>query len=246
MSDVARAKERLREEVWERLESRRAAAFPFPPRGRIPNFRGAAEAARRLAGSPLWQAARVVKVNPDAPQQPVRERAVREGKVLLMPTPRLRGGFMLLEPGAVPPGREREATSIRHFLAYGRVVRLAELPPVDLIVCGSVAVDAHGHRVGKGEGYSDREFALLRELRGGPIPVATTVHELQLVASVPREPFDLLVDLVATPSRLLETEPDGAQPAGIDWSRVSEAELEAMPILRELRELLERRGRSSR
>lgn len=35
--------------------------------------------------------------------------------------------------------------------------------PVDLIVCGTVAVNRRGVRVGKGGGYSDLEFALLVE-----------------------------------------------------------------------------------
>jgi 5-formyltetrahydrofolate cyclo-ligase len=32
---------------------------------------------------------------------------------------------------------------------------------VDLVVSGSVAIDRHGARVGKGAGFADLEFALL-------------------------------------------------------------------------------------
>jgi hypothetical protein len=35
---------------------------------------------------------------------------------------------------------------------------------LDAIICGSVAVTRDGRRCGKGEGYSDLEFAILREL----------------------------------------------------------------------------------
>jgi 5-formyltetrahydrofolate cyclo-ligase len=79
---------RVRERIWRKLEDDRVARFPGA-RGRIPNFRGAEEAAARLAGQPEWRAARVVKSNPDAPQLPVRRRARRDGKTLCMAVPRL-------------------------------------------------------------------------------------------------------------------------------------------------------------
>ena len=40
------------------------------------------------------------------------------------------------------------------------------------------------------EGYSDLEFAILRELGHPLVPVATTVHDLQVVHSAPRDPTD--------------------------------------------------------
>jgi hypothetical protein len=60
-------------------------------------------------------------------------------------------------------------------------VGLSDMPRPDAIVCGSVAVTRDGRRCGKGEGYSDLEFAILRELGHPPVPVATTVHDLQVV-----------------------------------------------------------------
>jgi 5-formyltetrahydrofolate cyclo-ligase len=67
---------------------------------------------------------------------------------------------------------------------------LTDMPRPDAIVCGSVAVTRDGRRCGKGEGYSDLEFAILRELGHPPVPVATTVHDLQVVDAVPRDPTD--------------------------------------------------------
>jgi len=75
------AKQRVREEVWAKLEEARAALFPGA-RGRIPNFKGAAAAADRLGETAEWRNARVIKCNPDAPQRPVRLRALREGKLV--------------------------------------------------------------------------------------------------------------------------------------------------------------------
>src|SRR6266508_7004733 len=93
-------KQQVRERIWSRLEESGEALFPGA-RGRIPNFRGAAAAADRLAATPEWRRARVVKCNPDSPQRPVRLRALREGKVLFMAVPRLRQKkcFWELDPG---------------------------------------------------------------------------------------------------------------------------------------------------
>ena len=85
--------------------------------------------------------------------------------------------FILLDPGRleVPP---RRAASITGSARAGRRIGVAELRPVDLVVCGSVAVNRQGARVGKGGGFSDLEFALLVEagLIGTDTVVATTVH----------------------------------------------------------------------
>jgi len=58
-----------------------------PVKSRIPNFAGADLAAWRLAETPAWKAARVVKCNPDPPQIPVRLRALHDGKILYAPVP---------------------------------------------------------------------------------------------------------------------------------------------------------------
>ena len=38
-----------RTSIWDKLEEKGVARFPFPPHGRIPNFADASEAADRLA-----------------------------------------------------------------------------------------------------------------------------------------------------------------------------------------------------
>ena len=84
---------------------------------------------------------------------------------------------------ATRPGRRAKGGD-----RWSEEVALADMPALDAIVCGSVAVTRDGRRCGKGEGYSDLEFAILRELGHPPVPVATTVHDLQIVDSVPRDP----------------------------------------------------------
>jgi hypothetical protein len=73
---------------------------------------------------------------------------------------------------------------------------------VDLVVCGSVAVNREGARIGKGGGFSDLEVAFLLEagaIRPDTV-LATTVHALQVVDEpLPETIYDFRVDLIVTP-----------------------------------------------
>jgi 5-formyltetrahydrofolate cyclo-ligase len=231
-------KQKIREEVWRILEERGIARFPKPIFGRIPNFRGAEVAARRLASLQELRVTGVVKVNPDSPQRPVRRLLLEAGKVVLMPTPRLRGGFLLLDPKRIPKHLYDKASTIRGAFDLGRAISLDELPQIDFIVCGSVAVTREGRRIGKGGGYSELEYGILRELGSvdEETPIATTVHDLQIVPDLPLDEWDFTVDIIATPSRLLRVAGQRRRPEGIIWEWVSEEMLGKMPILRELRE----------
>lgn len=228
-------KARIRQQVWDRLERERIARFPFPPHGRIPNFAGAREACLRLFDWPPLAGARLVKVNPDAPQRPLRLEALRRGIVVLVPTPRLRAGFLCLDPARIAPRDHAAAASLGKMRRFARELALEELPTPDCLVVGSVAVSPAGARCGKGEGYADLEYGILRSLGHPPIPVASVVHDAQLVERIPRDPTDLPLAMIATPTRLIEVADPAPGPDGIDWSRLSDDDLAAMPVLAELR-----------
>jgi 5-formyltetrahydrofolate cyclo-ligase len=213
------------------------ARFPFPPHGRIPNFVGAEVAAARLLEIEPWKSASAIKVNPDSPQRPLRAEALRRGITVFVPTPRLRGDFKKLDPNRIPPDRMQEAAGLSRGDRWSEEVALADMPRLDAIVCGSVAVTQDGRRCGKGEGYSDLEFAILRELGHPPVPVATTVHDLQIVGSVPRDPTDQPLSVIATPTRTIRINRPGAPPTGIDWTRLTNEDLAEMPILAELKRM---------
>ena len=226
-------KERLRERVWDDIADNGVARFPFPPHGRIPNFAGAAEAAERLAGTPEWAAAETVKANPDSPQRPVRRRALEAGKTVFMAVPRLREEecFLRLDPSEIED--VDHATTIGGSSELGTQVGPGAVPGIDLIVSGSVAVTETGARVGKGEGYSDLEYAVLRELGlvDETTPVATTVHERQVVAEAPTDDHDVPMDLVATPERSVRTDTTAPKPAGIDWGVLPPERRDEIPVL---------------
>ena len=230
-------KQALRERIWDALEEEGVARFPFPPHGRIPNFAGATDAADRLADLDPWGTADVVKANPDSPQLPVRRLALRAGKTLYVAVPRLREAqcFRHLDPAAIED--VDHATTVGGISAVGAAVGPDRMPRVDLIVAGSVAVTEGGARVGKGEGYSDLEFAILREagLVDDDTTTVTTVHDLQVVdEAIPTTPTDVPIDWILTPTRTIETGA-GDKPAGIEWDRLDEERIAEIPILQRLR-----------
>ncbi len=230
-------KQAIREHVWNLLDERELARFPFPPHGRIPNFEGAQEAAERLASTEEWTRASALKINPDAPQRPVRRLALEAGKRVYMAVPRLAAErcFRLLDPAEIDD--ISHATTLRGSEELGVPVHPADVEAIDLVVAGSVAVDDRGSRIGKGEGYSDLEFAILREqgLVTEETTTATTIHEVQLRDdNLETGPTDVPIDLIATPERLVRTDAAAAKPAGIDWDRLPAARREEIPILEQL------------
>jgi 5-formyltetrahydrofolate cyclo-ligase len=217
-------KQRVRERIWRAFEDEGVARFPGA-RGRIPNFRGAEAAAARLAEQPEWRAAGVVKSNPDAPQLPVRRRARHDGKTLYMAVPRL------AEPE--PFVRVVGDPTIKRALAEGVPVTVEELGHVDLVVCGTVAVNRDGVRVGKGGGYSDLELGLLVQagLVDDSTVIATTVHPLQVLdEELPETAHDFRVDLVVTPDEVVRSRAARRSP-GVIWEDLDAAKIAAIPVL---------------
>jgi len=239
VEDIALLKEEIRRKIWKIMEERNVARFPRPVFNRIPNFEGAEEAAGRLQELQIFQDARVLKVNPDSPQKPVRESVLSNGKILVTPAPRLKSGFLLLDPKSVPKSDFSYASTIKGAFKYGKQIDLTELPRVDLIIVGSVAVSLDGARIGKGGGYSEIECGVLRELNliDEKTPIATTVHEIQVIEKIPTEEHDIPIDLIATPERIIETKTRCPRPKGIFWEKVTEKMLQDIPVLKELKEM---------
>ena len=237
-----RIKEEIRRYIWDLMLKEGVATFPLPPHNRIPNFIGADEAARKLLSMEFFMESKVIKVNPDSPQRPVRLLALSMGKVVVMPTPRISKGFLLLDPRKIPRNRLPEASTIKGAFRWGRVVDPWNLPKIDLIIVGSVAVDLWGNRLGKGEGYSELEYGILRSLNKvtDQTPIVTTVHDLQVLSGrIPRDPWDVTVDYIVTPTRILKAR-ERYRPKGIIWELLSEEKLREIPILMKVKKYLEK------
>ncbi|MCS7143063.1 MAG: 5-formyltetrahydrofolate cyclo-ligase [Aigarchaeota archaeon] len=237
-----RGKQEIRLMVWDRLVKEGVALPPFPVKGRIPNFKGADTAAERLFDSSIYKRARVVKVNPDSPQRCIRDRVLGDGKVLVVPTPRLRRGFLMLEPDMIRGEGVELRLAIKNFMRLGVEVAPEDLPEIDLLVFGSVAVTEDGWRLGKGEGYSEIEYAILSEFRrvDGNVPIVTTVHDLQLVDFIPREAYDVPLNYIFTNTRVIEVRANNKRPQGILWDSLDEGKIKEIPLLRDMRGSLRR------
>lgn len=228
-------KQAWRERIWDRMVAEKVVGFPGA-HGRIPNFTGAADAAGALAELPEWQEAEAIKANPDMPQLPVRAAALNDGLVVYMAVPRLRDPqpFLRLDP-AVLSVAPRTAASIKGSAEHGVSVGLDDLPHIDLIVCGTVAVNRDGARIGKGGGYSDLEFAI--GLEAGRIDdrtiIVTTVHDVQVVDDdLPETSHDFRVDVITTPTEVIRCVRTN-RPPGIVWDDLDDDKIAAVPVLSE-------------
>ena len=232
---IFKDKNEIRRYIWNKLVEMNLAKFP-PPYGRIPNFIGVEEASKRVINHELFKKAEVVKVSPDSPQRLIREYVLRKGKYLIMPTPRLKKGFLLLKPSKIYHNYVA-ASTIRGAFKYGLIVDPDEIPDIDLIVTGSVAVTLNGRRLGKGGGYSELEYAILREYGkvGEETPIFTNVHDIQIVDWIPSDPFDVSIDFIATPTRFIKVLNREERPRGILWSYINHELLKKIPILSKLR-----------
>jgi len=123
----------------------------------------------------------------------VRERALRDGKLLYMAVPKLAEDppFYEFNPGSLPV-QAAEAASRERAAKVARRVGPGQMRPVDMAVCGSVAVNRDGTRLGKGA-------------------FAQALHDT-LAAQVPSQQASLNASLAAT----LASVPDGpAKKSGI-------------------------------
>jgi 5-formyltetrahydrofolate cyclo-ligase len=193
-------KQRLREEIWHILMERGLTSKITRPR--IPKFKGELKATRLLRNTPEWADSKIIFCSPDSAQLKVREYALRDGKELIMASPKLKSGYLCILPDDASGQESRAATIIGAF-KIGE--RLLEFSQVDLVVEGSVAVDLNGGRLGKGGGYADQEIDHL--LKEGAItedtPIATTVHETQIIGEVPMEPHDKRISMIVTQERVI-------------------------------------------
>jgi 5-formyltetrahydrofolate cyclo-ligase len=230
-----RSKDAIRASIWATLQNQKVARFPGAT-GRIPNFIGAEACAKQLAETRFWKNANVLKINPDSPQRAIRQLALSEGKIIYMAVPRLRSDrpFIELDPKKLKCS-PYAASSIKGASQHGRAVTVDRVRKIDLVVCGSVAVNRRGARVGKGGGFSDLEFALLTEnkLIERNTPIVTSVHPLQVVdEEIPMTEHDIPLSAIVTPSEVIAVKAAFARPKGIYWKLLPPEKIAEVPLAR--------------
>jgi len=240
-------KSSIRQKVWETIEKNDIANFPRPVYNRIPNFKGANIAGQKVIELEEFKKAKIVKVNPDKPQEEVRYQVLDHDKTLIVPTPRLaKGLFNRLSNEPTEEGEERSKETIRKLASRegidkkSKPVPMASRIKIDLVVIGSVAVDRFGRRIGKGEGFADLEFAMGASHHGAvsaDTVVITTVHDIQVFDELPPKLFeahDLPVDVIVTPTEVFRVKDRLTKPDHIIWSLLTREKFNQIPILREL------------
>lgn len=227
-------KEFIREQIWKKLADLKLSSSP--PHS-IPPFKGQEQAAERLRSLEAYAKARRVFVPPDSAQFEVRINILRDGKALVMATPGLKDGFYGADQ-SIPEHLWSRAIRSFGIRKWGRKLATTknDIGEIDLLVTGAVAVSLCGERIGKGTGYFDREYAILREIGsiGTETPVVAVVHDLQVYERVPWQEKDVSVDFIVTPTRVITVESPRPRPSGIDWSQTDKRTIAAMRPLREL------------
>ena len=121
----------------------------------------------------------------------------------------------------------------------GRKLMFEEVEPIDIAVCGCVAVTRSGVRTGKGGGFADLELGLFRDL--GQVtartPIVTTVHSTMVVddARLPTLEHDSLLDWIVTERDTIETRPTRPQAGGVAWDLVHPDQMADLWFLADLK-----------
>jgi 5-formyltetrahydrofolate cyclo-ligase len=235
----------IRQKIWSRL-----AAVALPDSRFhlnfaevIPDFQGSRDATDRICSLPFFEAAQYLFITPDNCLAELRRRLIAARRTIVVSTYGIYRGFFVIEAGSVPPGQELFASWLDGLEHFGRPIGLAEIAAkgrFDAMVTGASAVSLDGVRFGKGHGFFDLEWGMFTDLgiADETTPVLAAVHDVQVVEDklVP-SPTDIIVDWIATPTRLHRVARSHKRPRGIRWELLSPETIAATPPLVELQRL---------
>ncbi|MEM4747914.1 MAG: 5-formyltetrahydrofolate cyclo-ligase [Archaeoglobaceae archaeon] len=194
-----KSKEEVREYVWRKIEP----FSKFPPYGRIPNFRGAEKACEKLRNLEEYWSSECIFSAPDSVLLRLREIVLEDGKMLLAALPRMKG-FVLLRQKVKPT---IENLKIGEKADFGKLRK-----KVGIFAQGCVAVDLKGNRIGKGSGFGDREYEILKRegvLKNEALFIVIA-HEIQIFDDLSHliEKHDARADVILTPEKIIRTKAD--------------------------------------
>jgi len=162
---------------------------------------GAQDIARRLRALPSFAEARcpllTLPFRSEWDTHPLVAIALAEGKTVALP--RVNGATRMLDLHEVRDVARDTAPGYRGILEPDPALPRVDIRAIDWVLVPGVAFDAAGRRLGYGGGYYDRLLALMPKAT----PRVAGAFEVQLVPVVPAAPHDLVVDTLATESRLL-------------------------------------------
>ena len=92
-------KESIRLRIWKTLTE---MGISYPDcNGRISDFKGSDIAADNLKSSNEWKSSKTIFVSPDTTQLKVRENVLNNGKILIMASPKMLNGFIIISPSDI-------------------------------------------------------------------------------------------------------------------------------------------------
>ena len=186
-AEIEQAKLALREQL--RTDARKISAAE--------RQLASAELCARLQDQTVWQQARGVLLFwplPDEPDvRPLATAGLTAGKLVALPrfdaVPGEYGAARITDPARdLMTGR----FGVSEPAAHCPQVQLNHL---DFVLVPGVAFDFAGGRLGRGKGYYDRLLALVPGMKCG------AAFDAQVVAAVPREPHDVQLNCILTPTR---------------------------------------------
>jgi 5-formyltetrahydrofolate cyclo-ligase len=246
----ANVRQEYRQEVWDDLRevARPDSRFAWDFNEFIADYEGSkrgAEHIRNLGdeiGVESWF------VTPDNNLDSLRESLIKDDIPFVMPSYGIRRGLLRLDSEGIPDGEETFASVLDGVNRFGEELSLTQLSEkydqFDILVTGASFVTTDGLRMGKGHGYFDLEWGMLRELDlvDETTPVVAVAHDVQILGEnlVKRDELmaehDTIVDHIVTPSGIQHVEDTPAKPQGIYWELLDEEDIAAVPPLVELDE----------
>jgi len=244
---MAANKDLVRRKIWRELRrvAKPDSRFHFDFSSFIPDFDGSDKCTETIRNMEIYKKAHVLMITPDNCLELLREYSIKDRKNVIMPTYGIKRGFILLSRELVPLGKEDFAATLdgaEHFGKYLPLKELKNFKKVDLMVTGASVVSINGVRYGKGHGYFDLEWGIFRELGlvNDNTPVVAVVHDCQVVEEeLEAKAYDTIMDYIVTPTRVIKVERRKEKPKGIVWEKLPKYMLKEIPVLYELKNMID-------
>ncbi|MFP5213316.1 MAG: 5-formyltetrahydrofolate cyclo-ligase [Acidobacteriota bacterium] len=184
---------------------------------------GWGKAAERLRRTPSYRNARTVMVSLGSALHQVRLNALTDRKMLILPTPGLQNGFVLLDPGKIPPQKKNLAIRLDQRNPYPQKIQYGKpmSHPIDLIVTDALAAGRDGSRIGDGKGHLDLQYAILFALGWLAPQASVSAVTDRLLDSVPMEDTDVGAQRIVTATETVETGREDLPTLGVVWDRLA-------------------------
>lgn len=232
----------IREKVWIELKkySLPDSRFHYNFAEFIADYEGSEKSIKDLTELNIYRKANILFITPDNNLVKLREISVKDNKLIIMPTYGIKRGFLTIQKDDVPTGQETFASTLDGMEKFARPISLEEIAKIkqlDLMVTGASIITHSGIRFGKGHGFFDLEWAMMREINvvNEETPIVAMAHDCQIVDMdlIPAD-HDTIVDYIITPTRTIHVSTKLQKPKKIDWNILPKEMRESIPPLQKL------------